>query len=83
MEYISEKLTDWNASKVALISPDGASGGDGGVGWLERVIPLCPTSPDLYFPSNIDGTLICSDPSADLTWLRRSDGIRATLRRLL
>ena len=24
MEYISEKVTDWNASKVALISPDGA-----------------------------------------------------------
>ena len=22
--------------------PDGESGGDGGVGWLEQVIPLCP-----------------------------------------
>jgi len=22
--------------------PDGESGGDGGVGWFERVIPLCP-----------------------------------------
>ena len=25
--------------------PDGESGGDGGVGWLERVIPLCPYVP--------------------------------------
>ena len=24
--------------------PDGESGEDGGVGWLERVIPLCPQS---------------------------------------
>ena len=27
--------------------PDGESGGDGGVGWLERVIPLCPYVPCL------------------------------------
>ncbi|PIU56056.1 MAG: hypothetical protein COS87_03320 [Chloroflexi bacterium CG07_land_8_20_14_0_80_45_17] len=27
--------------------PDGESGGDGGVGWLERVIPLCPYVPFL------------------------------------
>ena len=26
--------------------PDGESGGDGGVGWLERVIPLCPYVPN-------------------------------------
>lgn len=25
--------------------PDGESGEDGGVGWLERVIPLCPYIP--------------------------------------
>jgi hypothetical protein len=25
--------------------PDGESGGDGGVGWLERVFPLCPYVP--------------------------------------
>jgi hypothetical protein len=25
--------------------PDGESGGDGGVGWFERVIPLCPYIP--------------------------------------
>ena len=42
MEYISEKVTDWNASKVALISSDGTLGGNGGVGRLERVISLCP-----------------------------------------
>ena len=27
--------------------PDGESGGDGGAGWLERVIPLCPYVPCL------------------------------------
>ena len=27
--------------------PDDASGADGGVGWLERVIPLCPYVPCL------------------------------------
>jgi hypothetical protein len=26
--------------------PDGESGGDGEVGWLERVIPLCPYVPN-------------------------------------
>ena len=26
--------------------PDGESGGDDGVGWLERVIPLCPYVPN-------------------------------------
>ena len=26
--------------------PDGESGGGGGVGWLERVIPLCPYVPN-------------------------------------
>ena len=26
--------------------PDGESGEDGGVGWLERVIPLCPYVPN-------------------------------------
>jgi hypothetical protein len=29
--------------------PDGESGGDGGVGWLERVIPLCPYVPNPSF----------------------------------
>ncbi len=29
--------------------PDGESGGDGGVGWLERVIPLCPYVPNSSF----------------------------------
>ena len=29
--------------------PDGESGGDGGVGWLERVIPLCPYVPNSPF----------------------------------
>ena len=27
--------------------PDGELGGDGGVGWLKRVIPLCPYVPSL------------------------------------
>ena len=27
--------------------PDGELGGDDGVGWLERVIPLCPYVPFL------------------------------------
>ena len=27
--------------------PDGELGDDGGVGWLERVIPLCPYVPSL------------------------------------
>jgi len=30
--------------------PDGESGGDGGVGWLERVIPLCPYVPLVFVP---------------------------------
>ena len=29
--------------------PDGESGEDGGVGWLERVIPLCPYIPNSSF----------------------------------
>ncbi len=29
--------------------PDGESGGDGGVGWFERVIPLCPYVPNPSF----------------------------------
>ena len=28
---------------------DGTSGEDGGVGWLERVIPLCPYVPNSSF----------------------------------
>ena len=30
--------------------PDDASGADGGVGWLERVIPLCPYVPLVFVP---------------------------------
>jgi len=32
--------------------PDGESGEDGGVGWLERVIPLCPYVPNSSFQAS-------------------------------
>ena len=34
------------------VSGNDESGGDGGVGWLERVIPLCPYVPRSPSPKN-------------------------------
>ena len=70
--------------------PDGESGGDGGVGWLEQIIPLCPYVPPLKRPSakkvtRMDWFIIarwgwrvwpfCYYASADDTGDKRSHGI--------
>jgi hypothetical protein len=52
--------------------PDGESGGDGGVGWLERVIPLCPYVP-LVFVSSLSSSFLSYGPDNDSFSLNLTD----------